>query len=713
MQGESRKPSSEREHSPLILVTQMGGVGDVVLTSQLFASLRNAFPSAAIDLACRCGTVAMAELYPVKPNRVIGLDCDPIRWAAGDETAAAEIRACTERFESYTADLVIAAEYRPNPLGFLAAGVIGAKKIISTWPAPVGDPRYPAGSSSAVETVPVGSEAHVLDRLNALSTAAGATPAPFPQWSLPEHVARNARAFLETRNISWKDFTLVFPFGAVGAEHKRWPIERFAAVLNAIRSAARHDIVLIGTAGERPGLESLREMITGEGEIAIYSGAGTDLQTACGIVAGARSFLGNDTGPMHVAGAYGVPGVAIFGGGHWPAYKPWAAGAIGIVEQLPCFGCDWDCVLGHGLCVEAIGAGQVLEALRVVEQRGSGAAPEVRRSETVSPAIVPILRDASRRFQKSQADRAERYQAILQLKEVTTSQQARIAVLDRVAAERLEALEASARAYEEVAADSEKRREQIDELTRLIGVRNTRIRELQAESSDRMKALEVESAALHGLRQEADFRTAALKAAGEAMREKDRLIASSQTAADERLRLLMRADEEYKRLAADAEQRARDVDTLTEIIGKRDETIARLREVAAERLDALLSTTAALEELRVEAEKRSAGLHELTAIVHANEELVVELRRIADERLAALNERADAVAVKDQRIDELERNAREESAADPDPMAKTTLRLKREIEILELQIIALEKESLYNFLIRRWGRPHRTVHGSS
>jgi hypothetical protein len=141
-------------------------------------------------------------------------------------------------------------------------------------------------------------------------------------------------------------------------------------------------------------------MITGEGEIAIYSGAGTDLQTACGIVAGARSFLGNDTGPMHVAGAYGVPGVAIFGGGHWPAYKPWAAGAIGIVEQLPCFGCDWDCVLGHGLCVEAIGAGQVLEALRVVEQRGSGAAPEVRRSETVSPAIVPILRDASRRFQK-------------------------------------------------------------------------------------------------------------------------------------------------------------------------------------------------------------------------------------------------------------------------------------------------------------------------
>src|SRR4051794_19662233 len=97
MQTESCKPSGERQDAAVILVTQMGGLGDVVLTSQLITSLRRGMPNSDVSLVCRRATAVVAELFPVKPSRVIGLDYDPSAWPADDHGAAA-MAAVRDRF---------------------------------------------------------------------------------------------------------------------------------------------------------------------------------------------------------------------------------------------------------------------------------------------------------------------------------------------------------------------------------------------------------------------------------------------------------------------------------------------------------------------------------------------------------------------------------------------------------------------------------------
>jgi len=54
------------------------------------------------------------------------------------------------------------------------------------------------------------------------------------------------------------------------------------------------------------------------------------------LIAGAALFIGNDSGPAHVAAAFGIPTVAIFGSSNSTAWRPWRSTAA-VAET------DWDC----------------------------------------------------------------------------------------------------------------------------------------------------------------------------------------------------------------------------------------------------------------------------------------------------------------------------------------------------------------------------------
>ncbi len=98
--------------------------------------------------------------------------------------------------------------------------------------------------------------------------------------------------------------------GASYGSAKCWPPERFAQTLNLYTAGKDLDVVLLGTPGEvavseaiARGLQRSPVDLTGKTAIA-------DLP---GILAQCHLFIGNDSGAMHVAGAVGLPVVAIFG----------------------------------------------------------------------------------------------------------------------------------------------------------------------------------------------------------------------------------------------------------------------------------------------------------------------------------------------------------------------------------------------------------------
>jgi ADP-heptose:LPS heptosyltransferase len=98
--------------------------------------------------------------------------------------------------------------------------------------------------------------------------------------------------------------TVVHPGAAAGS--RRWPPERFAAVAMLL-AADGHDVVVTGGPGEA---ELASEVARAAGVTACTE---LDLDDLLAVVGQARLLVSGDTGVAHVAAAYGIPTVTLFG----------------------------------------------------------------------------------------------------------------------------------------------------------------------------------------------------------------------------------------------------------------------------------------------------------------------------------------------------------------------------------------------------------------
>jgi heptosyltransferase III len=95
------------------------------------------------------------------------------------------------------------------------------------------------------------------------------------------------------------------------APDKTWPADRFLAVARHLRTAGL-DPVFIGGPGDDLSPFS-----------AFSTLAGAPLSDVKALLAGAALFAGNDSGPAHMAAAFGVPVVVLFGASDPVVWAPW------------------------------------------------------------------------------------------------------------------------------------------------------------------------------------------------------------------------------------------------------------------------------------------------------------------------------------------------------------------------------------------------------
>jgi len=91
---------------------------------------------------------------------------------------------------------------------------------------------------------------------------------------------------------------------------RSWPAERFAAVARELAAAGR-DVVITGGGNERERAERVGEL-AGLGPDAVAAGV-LDLDRFAALVAGAALIVTVDTGAAHLASAYRLPSVIVFG----------------------------------------------------------------------------------------------------------------------------------------------------------------------------------------------------------------------------------------------------------------------------------------------------------------------------------------------------------------------------------------------------------------
>jgi len=170
-----------------------------------------------------------------------------------------------------------------------------------------------------------------------------------------------ARKLLKSAGIAPERPFLVLNPGAAYGSAKRWGEERFAEAGDALASELGMDVAIIGSEKER----SIAERVQGrmQSRVAVLNGR-TSLETLIGVISESSLVLTNDSGPMHIAAALGVPTVAIFGPTDDVATGPYGVRTRIVRQPVDCSPCMLrDCPIDHR-CMTRVSAAAVASAAR-------------------------------------------------------------------------------------------------------------------------------------------------------------------------------------------------------------------------------------------------------------------------------------------------------------------------------------------------------------
>jgi heptosyltransferase-2 len=182
-----------------------------------------------------------------------------------------------------------------------------------------------------------------------------------------------ATKYIDALGLRGPRFLVGLNPGASFGPAKRWLPERFADLADRLINALHADVLIFGSHEER----ALAETVASEMEHTPIILAGeTTLRQFMALLARCRLIITNDSGPMHLVGALGVPQVAVFGSTDERATGPVSPYARVVSRHVPCSPCGLrECPIDFR-CMTGVSVADVyrvaLELVKQVSQRSSG-----------------------------------------------------------------------------------------------------------------------------------------------------------------------------------------------------------------------------------------------------------------------------------------------------------------------------------------------------
>ncbi|HYA04620.1 MAG TPA: glycosyltransferase family 9 protein [Xanthobacteraceae bacterium] len=337
--------------NPRVLVVALRRLGDVLLTTPLVRSVKQAFPDAVIEALVFAGTEGILTGNP----DLAAVLTMPQRPRLGETLALMlrllkryDLALSTQTGDRPTVLAIVAGRQSAGPVE--AAGLAAAIKRLALTRSYVSD-------RSAHRVVDL---LRLADRLGIAAQAeivcpAGATRPPLAP-AQAYAVIHAAPMFI----------------------YKRWTPEGWRALAARLRERGLATTVT-GAAGDRAYLDTVwrdSEVVRLDGKL--------DWAELSALIAGARVYIGPDTAITHLAAAAGTPTIALYGPtdprlwGPWPRgglERSWAAagtiqqrGNVWLVQNpLPCLPCQLEgCerrLDSHSQCLDELAVGQVIAAV--------------------------------------------------------------------------------------------------------------------------------------------------------------------------------------------------------------------------------------------------------------------------------------------------------------------------------------------------------------
>jgi heptosyltransferase-2 len=339
------------EHPSRIVILAPNWLGDIAMALPAIRDLRRHFAHAHLTIAARS---SVAKAFRAVPG------VDDILTLKGQKDQTAQLRAgqfdvailfpnsFRSAWTAHRAGIPQRWGYRSDFRGFLLTKAVARPK----------------------------QRVHFGEYYQGLVRGLGIQTGPLtPKIELPTSIVEASKTLLKGRGWALDRPLIGIAPGAAFGHAKRWPPERFAALITMAGKELDATCVLLGSDTDRDASQAIEDALKDDRRLVINLVGQTALLAFFGVMANCSALVANDSGALHVAAAMGVPVVALYGPTSEQFSTPLTSqeGGSGrvvtISENVFCRPC-WlrDCPIDHR-CMRRIAPERVYASLRQLLQQ--------------------------------------------------------------------------------------------------------------------------------------------------------------------------------------------------------------------------------------------------------------------------------------------------------------------------------------------------------
>lgn len=373
--GAAQQPPLKWEEVHRILVIRTDSIGDVVLFSSFLRGLKQAAPRAGITLVVN---PAVADLVRPSPflDEVIEFDTKVGRYLRPVVLPVRALLLALRQLRARRFQVALAPKWCADAYysGLLAAFSGAPTRIAFSERITERKRRMNRGHDRLYTSVFGGGEStrHEVQRNLDFLYALGVAPLSDARLEVSLTNADEASAGRLLAGIPAGAGSVIALGIGAGAPHREWPLDRFVALARWLVVERGAHVVLVGGHSEARAAQALADAVAPG--VLNLSGR-TSLRETAAVLRRCSLFVGNDSGPMHLAAASGLPVVEISSfpitgpADHWnsPArFGPWGVPAR-ILRPAPVAGeCANGCVAGRAHCIVRVSLTEVQAAVEAL-----------------------------------------------------------------------------------------------------------------------------------------------------------------------------------------------------------------------------------------------------------------------------------------------------------------------------------------------------------
>lgn len=297
------KPLPEnRNEIKRILIFEGGGIGDLIRIFPIIETIYDNFPYASISLLSSPQSYGVLSLFPKKNFLTEIIDYD--------------IRGKHKSFFKKIA-LILSLRKRKFDLTYTPGRGEGMREhfLISFLTGARHRIGFKIGNCGLLNTIRTEFKKEdipiVKQNLDLLKAACLKTDKHDIHLEIPENDMNSASAIL--KRFEFNNFypLITIHTGALWNEKYRcWPIEKFISLVKRLLNELHAKVIIIGSKIETEAGEKIEKEIQDKSLISLVGR--TDIPLMAAIIKLSHLFIGNDSGPLHIASAIGTPFIGIF-----------------------------------------------------------------------------------------------------------------------------------------------------------------------------------------------------------------------------------------------------------------------------------------------------------------------------------------------------------------------------------------------------------------